>query len=234
MKILVACEESQKVCKAFRARGHEAYSCDILKCSGGHPEWHILHDVSEILNGSVEFETMDGHKHCIDGAWDMVIAFPPCTHLAVSGAQWFKLKRESGLQEEAIRFFCMFLECNAKKLVIENPVGIISGHYVWQYYPFLAGKYNLPCKPTQVIEPWMFGDPYPKKTCLWIKGVKPLVPEITEKPEMEYVQIITPGRKPVRLPKWYSDCFRLPPDERARKRSTTFDGIARAMAEQWG
>lgn len=149
MKVLVACEESQEVCKAFRALGHEAYSCDILECSGGHPEWHIQADILPLLNGNCTFTTMDGVEHRIDGKWDMVIAFPPCTHLAVSGAAWFEKKRADGRQREGIEFFCQFLNADCDRIAIENPVGIISGDYVRKYFPDIAEQYGLPVKPTQ-------------------------------------------------------------------------------------
>ena len=174
MKILIACEESQEVCKAFRLKGHEAYSCDILDCSGGHPEWHIKGDVLPLLKQK----------------WDMILAFPPCTHLAGSGARYFEEKRKDGRHRQGIEFFCKFLECDCDKVVIENPVGIISGNYIKQYFPDIAEKYNLPLKPTQTIHPWNFGDNYSKKTCLWIKGLPPLKPEITEQPELEWFDYV--------------------------------------------
>ena len=146
MRILIACEESHAVTKEFRKRGHIAFSCDILPCSGGHPEWHIQDDVKEILKP---------HWH-----WDMVIAFPPCTDLAVSGARWFKEKQKDGRQQKSIDFFMMFtkLEC---KLAIENPVGIMSSHYR---------------KPDQIIQPWQYGHGETKATCLWINGLPKLQP----------------------------------------------------------
>lgn len=121
------------------------------------------------------------------------------------------------------------------KIVIENPVGIISGKYIKEHFPDLAKKYNLPKEPTQIIHPWMFGDNFPKATCLWIKGVKPLVPDVTEQPQMEYMEWIDQktGRKK-RQAKWYCDALALPAEERAKARSKTFEGIAKAMAEQWG
>lgn len=130
MKVLVACEESQEVCKAFRAKGHEAYSCDLQECSGGHPEWHCCDDVLPLLNGSCSFHTMDGRQHCIQGKWDMIIAFPPCTHLAVSGAAHFEKKRADGRQREAIEFFGKLLSADCEKVAVENPVNIIGGSYV--------------------------------------------------------------------------------------------------------
>ncbi len=137
MRVLIACEESQTVCKAFRERGHEAYSCDIQPCSGGHPEWHFKQDVFEVINMG----------------WDLIIAFPPCDHLAVSGARWFKEKQADGRQQQGIDFFLALAEvCNA----IENPIGIMSSLYR---------------KPDQIIQPWMFGHGETKSTCLWLKGL---------------------------------------------------------------
>ena len=233
MKVLIACEESQRVCIAFRERGHEAYSCDILECSGGHPEWHIQGDVLKVLSGG-QFKTTDGMSHYVLD-WDMVIAFPPCTHLAVSGAAWFEKKRTDGRQRAGIEFFGKFLELECEKVVIENPVGIISGDYIPKWFPDLAEKYGLPIKPTQIIQPWMFGDNYSKSTCLWEKGVKPLEPIVTEQPELEWFEWIDgkTGKKK-RQPKWFVDAWHLSPEERAKVRSKTFPGIAKAMAEQWG
>lgn len=234
MKVLCACEESQRVCIAFREKGHEAYSCDIIECSGGHPEWHIQADVTDLLNGNVAFSTCDGVSHYID-KWGMIIAFPPCTHLAVSGARYFEEKRKNGKQKEAIEFFCKFLEAKAEKVVIENPIGIISGVYVLEHFPELAHAYCLPQKPTQIIQPWQYGDHYVKSTCLWIKGVKPLVPLFTEKPDdIEYKEWTDEYGRKKRQAQWYCDAWKLPPAERAKVRSKTFPGIAKAMAEQWG
>ncbi len=250
MNVLVACEESQRVCVAFREKGHNAFSCDIIECSGGHPEWHIQGDVLEILNpkwhdlnldseGSqwygIKFYTANGKAHKFEGKWDMIIAFPPCTHLAVSGAAWFEKKREDGRQRWGIDFFCQFLNADCDKISIENPIGIISGDYIPKHFPDLAKKYNLPIKPTQVIHPWMFGDNYSKSTCLWLKGVEPLVPLVTEQPELEWFEWVDKktGKKK-RQPKWFADAWHLPADERAKVRSKTFPGIAKAMAEQWG
>lgn len=155
--MLIACEESQNVCNAFRSLGHEAYSCDIQDCSGGHPEWHINQDVLPLLNGDCEFSTCDGEKHTVDGKWDMILAFPPCTHLAVSGARHFEKKRSDGRQREGIEFFCKFLEADCERVVIENPIGIISGDYVPNYFPEIAERYKLPRKPSQIIQPYEYG-----------------------------------------------------------------------------
>lgn len=237
MKILIACEESQRVCVEFRKKGHEAYSCDIIDQSGGHPEWHIMQDVLSLLNGGCEFTTTDGEKHVITGRWDMIIAFPPCTHLAVSGAAHFEKKRADGRQRDGIEFFCQFLNLDCEKVVIENPIGIISGDYIPKHFPELAKKYGLPKKQTQIIHPWMFGDNFSKSTCLWIKGVNPLVPIVTEQPELEWKEWVDKktGKKK-RQAKWFFEALvnAKTPKERSQIRSKTFPGIAKAMAEQWG
>jgi len=148
--VLIACEESQAVTMAFREKGIKAFSCDILPCSGGHPEWHIQGDVTQIL---------------VKG-WDMIIAFPPCTHLAVSGARWFAEKRADGRQQAAIDFFMLFANVDCPRVAIENPVGIMSTE--WR-------------KPDQIIQPWMFGHGETKATCLWLNGLPLLKPtEIVE------------------------------------------------------
>ena len=235
MNILIACEESQRVCIAFRDKGHNAFSCDILSCSGGHPEWHICGDVLPLLNGNCAFRTMDGVKHRIDGKWDLIIAFPPCTHLAVSGAAWFEKKRADGRQKDGIEFFAKFLNADCDRIAIENPVGIISGDYIPKWFPELAAKYGFPIKPTQKIHPWMFGDNFSKTTCLWIKGLSALTPLITEQPELEWFEWIdSKTGKKKRQPKWFADAWKLSPEERSKVRSKTFPGIAKAMAEQWG
>lgn len=228
MKILVACEESQAVTKELRRLGHEAYSCDIIDQSGGHPEWHIMQDVIPLLNGRCHFETTDGSKHTVLGKWDMIIAFPPCTHLAVSGAAWFESKRSDGRQRDGIEFFGKFLFADCDKISIENPVGIMSGDYVTKWFPDLAEKYGLPRKPSQIIQPWMFGDPFEKKTCLWLKGLPELKPTNTVDPPPRTV--FASGKT---MPAWYADAWNLPAEERAKVRSKTHPGFAKAMAEQW-
>lgn len=221
MKVLVACEESQAVCKEFRRLGHEAYSCDIIECSGGHPEWHIRWDALALLNGNCTFLTEDWNLHTINGKWDMIIAFPPCTYLTVTGNRWFNVERygEKAIQrhkdrEEAIEFFMAFANADCDKIAIENPVGIMSS--TWR-------------KPNQIVNPYEFGDPFEKKTCLWLKGL----------PELKATNIVaTPPRKHFdsgkSMPAWYAEAWHLPKEERAKLRSKTFPGIAKAMAEQWG
>lgn len=247
MNILVACEESQEVCKAFRAKGHEAYSCDIIEPSGGHPEWHILGDVLPILNPPnisllsyppkpmpISFNTMDGEYHEVE-RWDMIIAFPPCTDLTVTGARVFERKRADGSQGRSIEFFAQFLTANCDKVAIENPVGIISGKYIKKWFPDLCKKYDLPRSYSQIVHPWMFGASYSKKTCLWLKGLPELKPEIEEEPEQEWVEWVDKKTgKTKRQNKWYYECSCLPTKDRAKARSKTYPGFARAMAEQWG
>lgn len=160
MKVLVACEESQEVCKAFRERGHEAYSCDLQDCSGGHPEWHIKGNCLPVLEGGIWFTTRDRVRHYVD-KWDLVIAHPPCTDLAVSGARWFKEKQADGRQQASIKFFMKCVEANSERVAVENPVCIMSRLYR---------------KPDQIIQPWMFGHGEMKTTCLWLKGLPKLEP----------------------------------------------------------
>lgn len=244
MNVLVACEESQAVCKAFRRLGHEAYSCDIQPCSGGRPEWHIQDDVLDILNPfehsdpgktvmGISFCTMDAQYHFLEGKWDMIIAFPPCTHLAVSGALRFAAKREDGRQREGLEFFCKFLEADCDRICIENPVNIISGEYCKKWFPDIVQKYGLPIKPTQTIHPWMFGHPESKKTCLWLKGLPPLKPtDVLTLPECgHWANQTDAGQNKLIIDgKWIG--FNDP--RTAKYRSKTYSGIARAMAEQWG
>lgn len=215
MKILVACEESQTVTIELRKLGHEAYSCDIMECSGGHPEWHIQQDVIPLLNGYVTFTTRNGQYHStvIYCQWDMIIAFPPCTHLAVSGAAWFEQKRKDGRQQQGIDFFMKFTNIQCQKVAIENPIGIMSTYYR---------------KPNQIIQPYMFGDTFEKKTCLWLKGL----------PQLKTTSNVNPPERKTyssgkTMAEWYADLWHLPEKERAKARSKTFPGIARAMATQW-
>lgn len=209
MKILVACEESQAVTIELRKLGHEAYSCDIEPCSGGHPEWHIQQDVIPILDGWTCIETSNYCHHDIWGKWDMIIAFPPCTHLAVSGAMWFEEKRKDGRQQEGIDFFMKFVNADCERIAIENPIGIMSTFYR---------------KPDQIIQPYQFGHMEQKKTCLWLKGL----PKLIETNNVYHEMMKLPKNQRERL-------HYLPPGpDRARLRSKTYPGIAKAMAEQWG
>ena len=203
MKVLVACEESQSVTIELRKLGHEAYSCDIEPCSGGHPEWHLQQDVIPLLKEK----------------WDMIIAFPPCTHLAVSGARHFEQKIKDGRQQEGIDFFMQFVNADCPRIAIENPIGIMSTKYR---------------KPDQIIQPWMFGDKFTKSTCLWLKGLPKLKPtNIVE--HGEYFEWIDKKGRKKRQPKWFYEALKKAKtsEERSIIRSKTFSGIALAMAEQW-
>lgn len=230
-KILVACEESQAVTIELRKLGHEAYSCDIMECSGGHPEWHIKGDVLPILNPyqGGHLYTSSQNNTCIDlpHRWDMIIAFPPCTHLSVSGARHFEGKRKDGRQREAIEFFMAIVNADCEKIVIENPVNIIGGDYIKKWFPDLIKKYNFK-KSNQRIQPYEYGDPFTKTTCLWLKNLPKLIPtNIVDKGERT---VFASGKS---HPKWYADALKLKPNERSKARSKTFPGIAKAMAEQW-
>ena len=220
MNILVACEESQRVCKAFRDKGHIAWSCDIEEQSGGFPEWHIKQDVLPLLDGNCEFTTCDGVTHKQEGKWDMIIGFPPCTYLTVAGAN--RLYPQKGVLNperyakgvEAANFFKAILNADCEKIVVENPTPLKV---------FKLPQYN------QVIEPFQFGHPYKKRTCLWIKGV----------PQLEATEIITEN-----VISWVSGGSKNSKGEPraraatkfrdAKTRSKTFEGVANAMAEQWG
>lgn len=221
MKLLVACEESQAVCTAFRKRGHEAYSCDIQECSGGHPEWHIQGDVLPLLNGRCTFNTMDGAEHTIDGRWDMIIAHPPCTKTSNAGARHLykggKLnltRYYEGMCGKA--FFMTFLMADCSKIIVENPRP--------------SSVFEFP-KPSQEIQPYQFGHPYSKLTLLWEIGVPPLTPtkivdvKATWCPSGSYSYKHAAQHRGVEPAK---------SADRAKLRSKTFPGIANAMAEQWG
>ena len=206
MKVLVACEESQTVTKEFRKLGHEAYSCDILPCSGGHPEWHIQKDVMEVLDNFLEEKN------------SKVISFPPCTDLAVSGARWFKQKRDSGQQEKSIKFF---YEIWKRSDCVEQPISIMQGgeylktHFTELYLEML--DFGFPFSPDQVIQPWQFGHGETKATTLWLNNGLPLLQPTN----------IVEGRE--------QRIWKMPPSkDRAKLRSKTYQGIAQAMAEQWG
>lgn len=203
--MLVACEESQRVCIEFRKLGHEAYSADIQEPSGNHLEWHILGDVLKVLNGGT-FNTMDKQTHKV-GKWDLIIAHPPCTHLAVSGARWFKEGvKPLYLQDEAAVFFMRFINANCDHIAVENPVCVMSTRYR---------------KPDQIINPYQFGHLEQKKTCLWLKGLPKLketnnvYTEMMELPEKERAKI------------WWMG------SNHSKERSKTYTGIACAMAKQW-
>ena len=195
MRVLIACEFSGIVREAFKAKGHDAWSCDLLPCET--PGNHIQADALSVL----------------DGGWDLMIAHPPCTDLAVSGAAWFKKKIADGRQQKSIEFFMAFTESKIPKWVIENPIGIMS---------------RLFRKPDQIIQPYHYGHGAMKSTCLWIKGLPLLVP--TNIVEREYLI----GKDGKKYPKWSMDTFKLPKEIRWKERSRTFQGIADAMAEQWG
>ena len=220
MKVLVACEESQRVCTEFRKLGHEAYSCDIVSCSGGHPEWHIQDDVLPLLNGNCKFNTVNGDTHHLIGKWNLIIAHPPCTRLCNSGQRWlywgteeYKEKKRKE-QKESIEFFMQFVNADCEKIAIENPSGIMSTIYR---------------KPDCIYNPYDFEcETECKKTCLWLKGLPPLKPtRIKPLPKEERTQGIWKGYFNGKLYKWNNP-------ECARLRSQTPIGVAKAMAEQWG
>lgn len=222
MKVLVGCEESQAVCKAFRERGHEAYSCDLKSCSGGHPEWHLQMDVFEAIK-AVELVTQSGIIINIH-RWDMGIFFPDCTFLTCS-AEWAyneKLKPlKSGklvgiprqiARDKAIEFFMNLVHCGIDRIAIENPIGVMSTHHQ---------------RPTQIIQPYQFGEDASKSTCLWLRNL----------PALQATQYFPP-RIVNGLKRWANQTDsgqnKLgPSDKRAELRSKTYYGIAKAMAEQW-
>ena len=218
MKILIACEESQAVTIELRRLGHEAYSCDIIKCSGGHPEWHIRWDALSLIGGNCTFLTEDGEIHRIDGKWDMIIAFPPCTYLSNAGAcRLYPQKGQLDMERyrkglEAKEFFLKFLNADCPRIAVENPVS--------------STVFQMP-KHTQEIQPYMFGHPYTKKTRLWLRGLPELVATDIVEPVAPYVPAGT-GRKDRSK---YGAAKR---GEDAKNRAKTFPGIARAMADQWG
>ncbi len=229
MRVLVACEESQRVCQAFRDKGHEAYSCDLLPTSGDHPEWHYQIDALWLVKDTeccpCIFPKDSMQRVDINCHWDLIIAFVPCDHLAVSGARWFKEKRADGRQQAAINFFMKFATAPFPRIAIENPIGIMSGNrgYLKKHYPDLYERANTLPAP-QIIQPWQFGHMEQKSTCLWLKGLPPLKEtnnvynEMTKLPkrERERVHNMAPG------------------PNRARDRAVTYQGVANAMATQWG
>ena len=232
--MLVACEESQRVCIAFREMGHRAFSCDILPCSGGHPEWHIQGNVLNVLNPyddgelkAISFWTVDDKIHIVDPKWDLIIAHPPCTYLTVTGNRWFNVDKygdkaieRAKLREEAAEFFMSFWNADCDNVVIENPIGYMSTYFR---------------KPDQIVHPYYFSEAEDdencerKATCLWMRGVKPLTYDIKYQPRV----IQYKNGKGTDSP-WHMQTMSLPPDERAKARSKTFPGVAKAMAEQWG
>ena len=225
LKVLIACEESQRVCIEFRKLGHEAYSADIQESSGGHPEWHIHGDVLKVLNGG-DFETMDGAEHSVD-SWDLLIAHPPCTYLTVSANKHYNIEKygEKAIKrladrEKAIDFFMKFVNADCDKIAIENPIGVISTRYR---------------KADQIIQPYEYGHPFRKSTCLWLKGLPLLQPTNI----VDFECIHSKGKSG-----GYSGAIWHAKDENgkilsyndprtAKERSKTFQGIAQAMAQQW-
>lgn len=233
MKVLVACEESQEVCKAFRAKGHEAYSCDIQNCSGGHPEWHIKGDVLPLINGYCNFSTCDGAEHSIDSKWDLLIAHPPCTYLSIVTNRHLSLRmnppekvvsRMWKVAESAV-FFMRFVLADCERIAVENPLGFMSKMYA---------------PPTQTIHPYYFAESvddiqnYQKKrTCLWLKGL-PSLNRINNFPEPKPYGFTKTG-KPINFEEAHGKIPGILSDsDSAKARSKTFPGIAKAMAEQWG
>ena len=219
--LLVACEESQRVCTAFRQRGWEAYSCDIIDCSGGHPEYHIKQDVLPLLNGNCDFETCDGVKHHID-RWDMLIAHPPCTELCSAGQHWFSRGiKDPKMREDAVDFFMRFINADCEHIAVENPIGIMSTRYR---------------KPDCVVQPWQFGHSETKATCLWLKNLPSLVPtNIIKKPEGGWENQQISNGKYTGFKNYDENGKILAWNDPRTKviRSRTYIGIAEAMAEQW-
>lgn len=223
MNVLIACEESQTVCKAFRERGRRAFSCDIQECSGGRPEWHILGDVLPILGGCCTVRTMDGKEHRIPDRWDLIIAHPPCTYLtAASAVRLFTaagkiadLERERKGQD-ARAFFMACLSADCERIAVENPAPLR-----W---------FDLPMY-SQIIEPYQFGEPWKKRTCLWLKGLPPLEPTKIVEPLGLWVGATSGKNKGTGRIK---TTYKLKSNRDQKTRSKTFSGIAAAMAEQWG
>ena len=211
MKVLIACEESQATCKEFRKLGHEAYSCDLLPCSGKHKEWHIQGDAI---------------KEAYSGKYQLMIAHPPCTYLAVSGARWLYNKdgtknQERWIkQEEALDFVRKLMNAPIKHIALENPISVISSYIR---------------KPDQIVQPYMFGDEAQKSTCLWLKNL-PLLKPTNIVGKGEFIEFIAKDGKKKRQPKWYFEALKnaKTTEERRTLRSKTFTGMAKAFAEQWG
>lgn len=227
-KVLLACEESQRCTEEFRKLGFEAYSCDIIETSGEHPEWHIQQDVLPLLDGNCEFDTCDGTHHRINGKWDLIVSFPPCTYLTISGNRYFneerygeKARKRKQNREEAAEFFMRFANAGCEHIAIENPVGVMNTRYR---------------KPDQIINPYQFGHPVGKKTCLWLKGLPLLQPTEIVEPERIHSNGKTGGYSG---PSWYvtdenGKILSWKDPRTAKARSKTYPGIAKAMADQWG
>ena len=217
MNVLIACEESQTVCKAFRDRGHRAFSCDIQPCSGGHPEWHIQNDVLPLLNGDCSFATADTHTHTQSGQWDLLIAHPPCTYLTTGGAVRMYVsigvidQNRYALAMDGKEFFMKILNARCEHIAVENPVPM--------------SVIGLP-EYDQIIEPYWFGDPYSKRTCLWLKNLPKLKPT---KMLTEWQVLINGGGGRLDGEHYKGKKFAT----NAKTRSKTFQGIAEAMAAQW-
>ena len=218
MNVLVACEESQAVTIELRKLGHRAFSCDLQECSGGHHEWHIQGDCLPLLNGNCTFTTADTHTHTQAGRWDMIISHPPCTYLTVTGNSWFDVskygdnaRKRYAERYKAIVFFMQFVFADCDKIAVENPVGVMNTAYR---------------KPDCIVHPYYFGDDAKKKTCFWLKGLPPLKATNVIKPTTVITGHGTDSP-------WHAYSWNLPPSERARARSKTFPGVAKAMATQW-
>jgi hypothetical protein len=231
LNVLISCEESQRVCKEFRRLGHNAYSCDLLKCSGEHPEWHFNCDVLDVIQNKGG-KLQNGQDIYIEGDWDIMIAHPPCTYLASSGAKWYYHPEDKNLptdkrrphpkfpnraqdREDGVAFFMKLVNSNIKHIAVENPVGVMNTRYR---------------KPDQIIQPYWFGDSYSKKTCLWLKNL-PLLEPTNVVDKGEFVTYSS-GKK---MAKWLSDALikSNSAEERRTLRSKTFPGIAKAMAEKY-
>lgn len=227
MNVLIACEESQAVCKAFRERGHRAFSCDIQECSGGRPEWHIQGDVLPLLNGDCEFQTSDWTTHYQKGKWDLIIAHPPCTYLSNAGNHAYSLKKtpaekvveRCNERAKAAIFFMRFVAADCDRVCIENPIGFMNHNYK---------------RPSQIIQPYYFAggvedtENYQlKATCLWLKGLPPLI-RTNDLPKPEYEKYFSESSKAMRSKSWTISL------SGSKNRSKTFSGVANAMAEQWG
>ena len=225
MNILIACEESQAVCIEFRKLEHRAFSCDIQECSGGHPEWHICGDCLPLINGNCSFVTQDGKTHTQTGKWDILIAHPPCTYLTVSGNRYFSIEKygqkaikRMADREDAADFYMKFINADCERIAVENPIGWMNTHYR---------------SPDQIIQPYEYGHPISKRTCLWLKGLPKLKPTNVVQPNPTDKYGFSIG-----------GAMRFATDENgkrlswddprtAKARSKTFPGIAKAMAEQW-